>query len=38
MKKQTHAINTDQKQDGWWTEEETVWRGKKYFHWVLRDK
>ena len=37
MKKQTRAINTDQKQDGWLTEEETVWR-KKYFDWVLQDK
>ena len=38
MKKQTRAINTDQKQDGWLTEEETVWRRKKYFDWVLQDK
>ena len=36
MKKQTRAINSDQNQDGWWTEEETVLRVKKYFDSVLR--
>ena len=38
MKKQTHAINRNQKRDGWGTEEETVWWEKKYFDCVLRDK
>ena len=28
MEKQTGAINIDQKQDYWWTEEKIVWRGK----------